>query len=68
MFVLGKSTNKARILSLISIEVLIEGITTLSLNDQPVGHAGNMTAGSEAASWTNYTGFTVENVRGQKFL
>ena len=67
MFVLGKSTNKARILSLISIEVLIEGITTLSLNDQP-GHAGNMTAGSEAASWTNDREFTVENVRGQKFL
>ena len=68
MFVFGKSTNKARILSLISIEVPIEGITTLSLNDQPVARAGNMTAGSEAASWTNYTEFTVENVRGQKFL
>ena len=68
MFVFGKSTNKARILSLISIEVPIEVITTHSLNDQPVGHAGNMTAGNEAASWTNYTEFTVENVRGQKFL
>ena len=64
MFVLGKSGNKARVLSLISIEVLIEGITT----HQPVGHAGNMTARSEAASWTNYTEFTLENVRGQKFL